>query len=230
MSDSGSLSPPDFSDDFEGGRYSMIKDGTISPNGKWRNYYGGYGQKGVTAETLFHGAKNNYFFQNPKIATSPRESHASMTLTSTQFTDFDMTFRQKVVKQLRQNGPPNTWETIWFFWHFTDNWHNYAAVLKTNGLQIEKKDNDTQSDAEIFLLDNHAFTVKMNTWQTIRLRVIHSISNKPRFQVWIDGVQAADYTDSSIHQPNSAALQNGYVGFYCEDSLVNLDDVYITTL
>ena len=82
-----------------------------------------------------------------------------------------MTLDMKTVMQLRQNTPPNPWETAWIFWHWTDNFHYYALVLKTNGFQIEKKDNNNHNDsAEIYLIDVSHPKVKLGQWQTITIR------------------------------------------------------------
>lgn len=204
-------------DDFNQPDYTILHDGDHSPNGKWLSLYGGYGLKGVS---------NGVFFQYPK--TDPTGSVSTMTLTTQPFKDFEMTFRMKTVNQL--HASPKAWEVGWFFWHFSDNWHNYAAVLKTSGFQVEKKDNNSQSDTEIFLVTNSAPKLTVGVWNNYKLRVTNSASNTPRIQIWVDGNVAVDFIDNSIHQPNSAALQNGYIGFYCEDSVINFDDVYITPI
>jgi acylphosphatase len=194
-----------WSDGFET-PYTMTQDGTISPNGKWFDVYGGYGLKGVTRQTLPSGGTNGFFYEYPKTSTSPGESHATLTTSTTPFKDFQMTLFMKTVKQLRQNSPPNTWETAWVFWHYTDEFHNYALVLKTNGFQIEKKDNNVGCDCEIYLKTTSTPTVHLGQWQKLTLRVTNSAFNKPHIQVWVDGLIAADFVDNTVHQPNSPRL------------------------
>ena len=143
------------------------------------------------------------------------------------FGDFQMSLYMKTVKQLRQNSLPNPWETAWVFWHYTDNYHNYALVLKTNGFQIEKKDNNVRCDCEIFLKTLSTPTVHIGQWQTLSLRVTNSASGTPHIQVWVNGLVGTDFVDNSIHQPNSRQLASGYMGLYDEDSIVNFDDVSI---
>lgn len=104
----------------------------MTANGKWLDLYGGYGLKGVTVQN------NNGFFEYANTSTSPGETHGTLTTSTKSFGDFQMSLYMKNVKQLRQNSLPNPWETAWLFWHYTDNYHNYALVLKTNGFQ---KDN-----------------------------------------------------------------------------------------
>lgn len=202
----------------------MTEDGTISPNGKWFDVYGGYGLKGVASETLSNGDAN-YFYEYPKTSTSPGESHGTLTTSTQSFGDFQMNLFMKTVRQLRQNSPPNTWETAWVFWHYKDESHNYALVLKTNGLQIEKKDGSTQ---EIYLFENPNFPVQLGQWQELTLRVTNSASGTPHIQVWVAGNLAADFIDNSIHQPNSPTLSSGYMGLYDEDSVTNFDDVSVS--
>ena len=203
--------------------YTMTKDGTISPNGKWLDVYGGYGLKGVTRQN-----NNGFFFEYPKTSTSPGETHGSLTTSTKSYGDFQMTLYMKTVKQLRQNSLPNSWETAWVFWHYTDSYHNYALVLKTSGFQIEKKDNNVRCDCEIFLKTTPTPTVHIGQWQTLTLRVTNSASATPHIQVWVGGLLAADFVDNSTHQPNSPQLASGYIGLYDEDSLVNFDDVSMT--
>ena len=162
--------------------YTMTSDGIISPNGKWLDVYGGYGFKGVTRQN-----NNGFFFEYPKTSTSPGESHGTLTTSTASFKDFQMTLFMKTVKQLRQNSPPNAWETAWVFWHFRDDYHNYALVLKTNGFQIEKKDNNVRCDCEIYLKATSTPTVHIGQWQTLTLRVTNSASATPHIQVWVDG-------------------------------------------
>jgi len=221
---------PSFYDNFEGGIYPLT-DGQISPNGKWKAVYTGYGTMGVATATTKSGATNNYFFEHPKTSIHSNETRGSLATTTKAFSDFKMTIDMKTVKQLRQNSAPNPWETAWVFWHYTDRFHQYGLLLKRNGFQIEKKDNNIRCDAcEIYLVDVSHPKVKLGQWQTITLRVTNSASGTPHIKVWVNGVKAADFVDNKIHQPNSPQLSHGYVGLYCEDSLVNFDNVNIVPI
>ena len=42
---------------------------------------------------------------------------------------------------------PNNWETAWLIWNAIDQFHTYGFVLRVQGFQMEKKDNDQQNDA-----------------------------------------------------------------------------------
>lgn len=208
---------PTFSDSFSD-TYDLSTDGTTSPNGKWLNKFGGYGKK---------GANNGFFYQFPKTSTSPGETHASLTLSTVKFTDFQLDLDMKTVQQLRQNSKPNSWETAWIHWHYTDSSNFYSLVLKTSGFQIEKKDG---SITELFLVTNSTPKVTIGTYQHLKLIHTNSTSNTPRIQVWVDGTLAADYIDNVKYQPNNPILQSGVIGLYCEDSVVNFDNVAVTAL
>jgi hypothetical protein len=219
-----------FYDNFEGGIYRLT-DGQISPNGKWKAIYTGYGSMGVASSTNpTTSTKNNYFFEEPKTSVYHNQTRGSLVTTTKAFSDFKMTLKMKTVKQIRENSPPNPWETGWVFWHYMDRFHYYALVLKTDGFQIEKKDNNVRCDCEIYLVDVSHPKVKLGQWQTVTLRVTNSASGTPHIKVWVNGVKAADFVDNKIRQPNSPELASGDVGLYNEDALVNFDNVNINAI
>lgn len=218
-----------FYDNFQSGIYPLT-DGQSSPNGKWKAVYTGDGSMGVARDNATSGTANNYFFEHPKTSIRYNDTTASLVTTSKAFSDFQMTLDMKTVKQLRQNSPPAPWETAWVFWHYTDRFHYYGLVLKTNGFQIEKKDNNVRCDCEIYLVDVSHPKVKLGQWQTMTLSVTNSASGTPHIKVWVNGVKAADFVDKKIHQPNSPQMSSGYVGLYNEDSLVNFDNVKINAI
>jgi Domain of Unknown Function (DUF1080) len=210
-------------DDFNSGAYSL-RDGQYSPNGKWLDVYGGFGTMGVPAYY-----NNPVFFERPKTSTSPGETHASLAVNTKANSDFQMTLNMRTLSQLRQNSPPNPWETAWIFWHYTDNYHYYALVLKTNGFQIEKKDNNNNDDSgELYLVTTSTPKVKLGQWQTVTIRHEGSSTGTPHIQVWVDGIKAADFIDNKIR--NSYKMSSGYMGLYNEDSRVNFENVYISPL
>ena len=132
-------------DDFQGGTYSL-PEGGISPNGKWVDKWNGYGQAGVKT---ING--NNVFYEIPKTAIEPGTTHSSLVQTSQKFSDFTLELDMNTYKQLRQNSPPNTWETAWVFWRAVDLYHSYYFVLKTNGIEFGKKDTNCNCEEQVFL-------------------------------------------------------------------------------
>ena len=215
-------------DYFESGLYTL-KDGQISPNGKWKNIYAGYGTIGVR-----QGVNNNeYMHLQPKTSTSKQETHAALSTSTKLFKDFDLTAKVKTQKQLRQNYPPNNWETAWIMWSWSDNYHQYSFLLKKQGFQLEKKDNNQQDDsAEVYLVTKGSPSVKMNTWQDWRIRVTGTTTGTPHITVWIDGIKILDYIDNKADVPrNSLKMrQGGFIGLYTEDAAVAFDNVIIRPL
>lgn len=218
-----------FYDNFQANTY-LLTEGQTSPNGKWKSIYSGYGWMGTVNDDSTSGSANNYFFEQPKTSTRYNETNASLVTTKQAFSDFQMTVDMKTVRQLRQNSPPAPWETAWIFWHYTDRFHYYGLVLKTDGFQIEKKDNNVKCDCEIYLVDVSHPKVKFDQWQTVTIRVVNSASGTPHITVWVDGLLATDFVDNSIHQPNSSKLEAGVMGLYNEDSFVNFDNVSVRPL
>jgi Domain of Unknown Function (DUF1080) len=205
-------------DDFEGDTYTLA--GQTSPNGKWQNKYTGYGVTGVAEDPK---TCNNYFYEKPKTSTSRNETHASMVLTTKNYSNFDMTLDMNTVKQLRKNSRPNTWEVAWIAWHYTDDFHSYAFFLKPNGYQVEKKDNNIRDDsAEIYLQDGHTPKLKIGHWTKVRILVVDN-----HIRIWVNGVNIVDFYDKISNSPQ---MSYGAIGLYNEDSYVKFDNISITPI
>jgi hypothetical protein len=219
----------DLYDDFESGSTYSLTDGQISPNGKWKSLYAGFGTTRVTQDQL----GNRHLYQEPMTSTSPGETHGSAVATTTSYKDFDLTLDVITFKQLRQNSPPNNWETAWLNWNGIDQFHSYGFTLKIQGFQLEKKDNDNHDDsAEIYLVTQNSPSVKLNTWQKWQITVTGTETGTPRIQVWIDGAKIVDYTDNQPGiPPNSETMkQGGPIVLYTEDAAVGFDNVHIRPL
>jgi hypothetical protein len=219
----------DLYDDFESGTTYPLTDGQTSPNGKWKSLYAGFGTTEVTQDQL----GNKYLYQEPMTSTSPGETHGSAVATTTSYKDFDLTLDVITFRQLRENSPPNNWETAWLNWNAIDQFHAYGLTLKIQGFQIEKKDNDNHDDgAEIYLVTQNSPSVKLNTWQKWQIMVTGTETGTPRIQVWIDNAKIADYTDNQPGiPPNSETMkQGGQIVLYTEDAAVGFDNVQIRPL
>jgi len=218
----------DLYDDFEGGSTYSLTDGQISPNGKWKSLYAGFGTTGVIQE-----AGNKHIHLEPMAPTSPGETHGAAVATTTSYKDFSLTLDVITKKQLRQNSPPNNWETAWLNWNAIDQFHAYGFTPKVLGFQLEKKDNDNQDDgAEIYLITENSPSVKMNTWQTWQIMVTGTETGTPRIQLWVDGTKIADYVDNhpAIPRNSETMKQGGPIALYTEDAAVGFDNVKITPL
>ena len=107
-------------DNFEGGTYTL-SNGQTSPNKKWIDIYNGvrgaYPSSGVRDDGI---GTNNIFFEAPAVSTiqppppliPPLHQTSASLVTSTQkWGNFELDIDVKTVQQLRQNSPPNPWET-----------------------------------------------------------------------------------------------------------------------
>jgi hypothetical protein len=215
---SSSPTPPStLYDDFQSGTYSL-RDGQISPNGKWHNIYNGGGSSGV----LYANSVNKIFYMFPKTATSPGESSASAVETTKKFSNFELSLSVKTVKQLRLNSPPNPWEAATIIFRQTDYWHYYAFVVKTNGIEFDKKDCNTCTDpvqGQRFLVTLPNPKLKIGSYSNWKITAIGN-----HFTIAVDGIKVIDYIDSTM----SSKLASGSIVLYNEDANAHFDNVYIT--
>jgi len=206
-------------DDFEAGTYTM-GDNQKSPNGKWTTAYTGFGQVGVKEES----GGNNILYEFPKTSTRSGETHSSLVLSTQKFSNSIIEFNMRTDKQLRQNSPPNTWETGWIMWRFADDFHHYYFVLKTNGIEFGKKDNNCNCEQQVFLNTGTSPKLVLNQWAHIKISSIGKHTT-----IWVNtgggDVKVVDMDDPSY---NSAQMSGGVIGLYNEDASVAFDNVKIT--
>jgi hypothetical protein len=167
----------------------------------------------------------------PMVSTSPSETHGAAVATTTSYKDFDLSLDVKTIKQLRQNSPPNNWETAWLNWNGIDQFHSYGFTLKIIGFQLEKKDNNNQDDtAEIYLVTENSPSVKLDTWQKWRIKVTGTSTGTPHIEIWIDGTKIVDYIDNKILLNSETMKQGGPIVLYTEDAAVGFDNVNVSPL
>ena len=126
---------PAFSDSFNA-PYLFTQDGQVSPDGKWKMKY----SSGGKTESA-NGVLTTY----PATATASTQSHATLVMSTQKFHNFQLDLDMRTNKQLRTGRPPNSWETAWILFRYTDepprSNHHYYFLLKTNGFEFGKKDN-----------------------------------------------------------------------------------------
>jgi 3-keto-disaccharide hydrolase len=213
-----SLFRDDMYDDFESLTYTL-SDSNVSPNKKWINVYNGGGSSGVRND--FKNANNNVFFMYPKAAKFANETNANLVITTTNFSNFDMSVEVKTERQLRGNSSPNTWEVAWVLFRYTDDFHYYWFVQKPSGIELGKKDCDTCTDpfdGQEFLYTNEIPTLKLGQWANWKISAIGN-----NFTVSINGTELVNFTDFDI----SPQLESGAIGFYDEDASVVFDNIRI---
>jgi hypothetical protein len=213
----------DLYDNFEGPTYTMT-DNQTSPNGKWFNKYNGFGASGTVniAPLTPTGSNNTIFYEVPKTSTSPNETHAALTLTTQTYEDVEMQLKVKTKDQLRQNSTPNPWEVAWVMWRFQDDWHHYYFILKPNGVELGKKQNENQAEEQIFLYTANEPKLKIDEWSTWHIKMSGN-----HIEIWLEMAEGSwqkvvDYWD------NTPIVGPGNIGLYTEDAHVNFDDFYIS--
>ena len=201
-------------DDFEGGTYNL-SGGQKSPNGRWVDRYNGFGAIGVRTEI----DGNNVLFEDPKPVTFPNATSAGLVVSTINFSNFVLELDMRTDKQLRQNTPAKTFETAWIIWRIADNFHAYYFILKTNGFEFGKKDNNCSCEQQVFLKTGHSPKVELGEWAHVKIS-----SMGKHTTIWVDGVKVVDMDDRTY---NKAQMSRGSIGLYNEDSLVAFDNIYI---
>jgi hypothetical protein len=138
------------------------------------------------------------------------------------FCNFAMKFDMNTVKQLRQNSPPNTWETGWIFWRYTDTFHYYWLLIKPNGIELGKKDCDTCTnpvDGQKFLVTKSTPKLTLNTWDKINVAMTGN-----HIKVFVNNNLVIDYRDTTM----SPKLKSGSVAMYSEDAYVLYNNMVVS--
>ena len=210
----------DFSDSFDAS-YSFTQDGQVSPDGKWKmKYLSG----GKTASA--NGVLTTY----PVSASAPTKTHSTLVMSTQKFHNFQLDLDMRTNKQLRTGSPPNSWETGWIFFRYTDEAprsnHHYWVLLKTDGFEFGKKDNapgDSTLEKQIFLKTGQSPTVKIGSFQHITVKAVDY-----HFTIAVNGQIVVDITDPRVNDPSK--MSDGVLGLYEEDSSASFDNVKLTKL
>jgi chitodextrinase len=211
----GSTSTGNVYDDFQASTYKLT-DGQKSPNGKWLSKWNAGGEMGVKTEN-----GNNVFYGFPQTATSSGQTFSSFALSTQKFSDMTLDLDMKTYKQLRQNSAPNSWETAWVMWRWTDLFHHYYFVIKTNGIEFGKKDTSCSCEQQVFLKTGSSPTLSLGTWDHIKISSIGKHTT-----IWVDGTKVVDMDDPSYS--STADMSGGYIGLYNEDASSAFDKVTVT--
>ncbi len=192
------------------------------------------GQAGVRAPTgsAFTRVMYMYPYSTTNVSTS---TSSSLVLTEgPSFTDFDITLSVRTKDQLR--FVPDPWEAAWVMFRYTDAYHHYYLVLKSNStLELGKKDNVLSVDEQYFLSTGVGFTYTESGWNKVRIKVVSN-----HITVWIDDIQKIDMIDDGSlgaqgGAPNTSAvpsstLYGGKMGLYNEDAVVEFSPMTVTDL
>ena len=97
------------------------------------------GDTGSSGVRFTSSTNSNVMWLIPQASTAPGETHATENRTTTTWNDFDAIFKMRTLQQLRTGRAPNTWETAWMIFRYTDDWHHYYFTIKTNGCEFGRK-------------------------------------------------------------------------------------------
>jgi len=219
-------------DDFSGDPYTL-EDGEFSPDCKWQSIHNGFGSLGVRSENDSN-AERSVFFEMParsvgSSGVNPDNrttygTHAGLVLTTSHdYKNFHLSLDVKTMEQLRIANPPNPWETAWIMFDYVDDWHHYYLIPKPNGVELGKKDNNSQLEKQIDLISVSNPKSSVGSWQHLDL-----IVEENRFRAFVNGSKVIDYVDQSLS--NEEFGRGGAVGLYTEDAEVVFDNVYITRM
>ncbi len=193
-----------------------LDGGQTSPNGKWQNVYNGFGSSGVEVADGSH-----VFFLKPKPATSPEDTQAALVQSTGTFCNYKLDFDIKTVKQLRENSPPNSWEAGWFIFRYTDTFHYYWFLIRSNGIELGKKDCDTCTnpvDGQQWLVTKDVPTLDLNTWHHWTINIVGN-----HIKIYVDGNIVVDFIDSGM----TPQLSKGKIAMYSEEAYVRYDNMHL---
>jgi hypothetical protein len=196
-----------------------LGEGKTSPDGKWKNVYSGFGSTGVENDD-----KNYVFFLKPMATKTSNDTQAALVRSNESFCNFDMNVDVNTVKQLRENSPPNAWESGWIFFRFTDTFHYYWFTISPEGIELGKKDCDACQDpvdGQQYLVTNLDPKLELNSWSHWN---INAIGN--HIKVFVNGNLVVDYIDKDI----SPKIFCGNIAMYTEDAYVRFDNMHLKSL
>ncbi len=165
----------------------------------WTVKYDGYGEVGV---------EDNAASLKPRSVWQPAETSAALALADDpKWHDYSFTVQMKLQQQLRQNSPPNPWETGWLLFRYQSRDRSYFLAHKTNGLELGKLV-PPKGTGQVFLATTTGPPAEPGRWYDYRIDV-----HGPTIQVYVDEKLQITYTDPE-------PIPSGGVGLYTEDAHV----------
>ncbi len=175
----------------------------------WTVKYDGYGQVGYSGDiaTL-----------SPQVVTDNAKTSAALALAGDpEWQNYSFSVRMQLVRQLRQNAPPNVWETGWLFFRYQADDRSYYLAHKTNGLELGKLV-PAANGSQVFLATTATPVVEIGYWHDYRIEIVNAT-----IRVYVDGVLQIEYTDPD-------PIPSGRVGLYTEDAQVMFQNPSVTPI
>lgn len=222
-------------DNFENADYCLTKDGTTSPDHKWKAGYLGYGSACVQFDST--NASNKVFATTPKLDSTLRAIRIDSTQTW-------LNPHAKFTVRLDSQSGYNTqsWYTFWALIGYADETNHYYFNLKTNGWELGKKDNNLDPSLELqrYLAAGNSPKVTIGSKAIIEywINLTHSPKNGiecNHIVLNINGAKVVDLYDDGTHydgmgavNPTGDKLKGAkHLSLYNEASLVSWDSIYI---
>ncbi len=166
----------------------------------WMVKYDGYGEVSIEGDSAS---------LKPQPVQDAGQTSAALALAGdSEWSDYSFTAQMMLQQQLRQNSPPNTWETGWLFFRYQGEGRSYYLAHKTNGLELGKLVPPVGT-GQAFLATEPNFPAELGRWYDYRIDV-----EGPTISVYVDGELRITYTDSED------PILSGGVGLYTEDAHV----------
>lgn len=206
-------------DDFSSGTYTLT-GGSDSPNGKWHAQSISGGSQGVQFDAIL--GHNVFFLYSGVPSPNPGQTLIPIVLGNTKVTNPVGSIKFRTDVQLRT--PPTVFDVAWIYLKYVDSTHLYQFVLKTNGIELDKKDGGST-----IVLFTNSTSQKANVGQ---LYTLDWIIFGNRIRVWLDKVKIIDFVDDGTvgGVPQSGTLAGlGSTGMFNEDAQVVFADSYFNS-
>jgi len=183
--------------------------------GSWNVAYAGYGC--IKIENSSDG--NKFLHEYPNISVTKKDTYASLVL-GPLFDSSAKVFNYSVMistdQQLRKFDSPNSWESAWIIWHYSDDKHFYYFALKNNGIELGKEDPNYEGNQR-FIFTGVSPKLELGKWYNVTITQ-DSVNN---IKIYIDNELWISTRD------NERPYTRGRIGLYNEDAHVHFDDVKV---
>lgn len=146
--------------------------------------------------------------------SDPAKTHAFLLTGPSAAAPFSLSVRVLTVERTRGGSAPNSWESAWLAWSFTDRRHFYYFAAKSGGWELGKRD-PAYPGGQRFLATGSSPSFPTGRWAAVR--VVQG--GEGRIQVHVDGALVADFVDGE------RPYLSGKVALYGEDCVARFDDV-----
>jgi hypothetical protein len=192
---------------------------------------------------------NRIFFQHPKAASTPSETHSCLALSTRKYVTGTVSLDIRTDSQLRTGSSPATDEVAQVFFKYVNATHYYYFLLKSDGWELGKKDNlstNVNPDYKRILDSGATPTITTGTFQHVEISIEYENAavnflyadenNNPfRIIVTVDDVEIANVLDNGYLSDTNGAINTptlvlscaGSVGLYSKDARGAFDNINI---